>query len=110
MGMDVYQKAAQFLINVKTKVPREMICRCLILGILVDSSNEISVNATMKAIAVKWQLNVPAVRVAITFPNSRELKIALKESEAKANALIKYVLIMVILKINQQQCDFIDNE
>ena len=62
--MDVYQKAAQFLINVKTKVPREMICRCLILGILVDSSNEISVNATMKAIAVKWQLNVPAVRVS----------------------------------------------
>ena len=70
MGMDVYQKAAQFLINVKTKVPREMICRCLILGILVDSSNEISVNATMKAIAVKWQLNVPAVRVGL--PPSNE--------------------------------------
>jgi len=64
--MDVYQKAAQFLINVKAKEPREMVCQCLVLSILAQSTNELSVNQTVKAIEDDWKIKVPAGRISRT--------------------------------------------
>ena len=69
VSMDVYQKAAQFLINVKTKVPREMTCRFFALGILAESTNELSVNAVLKIIAGKWKLKVPPERISMCLKN-----------------------------------------
>jgi hypothetical protein len=64
MKMDIYQKAAQFLINVKTNEPRELICHSLVLSILADSSNSFSVNRTVREIESKWKIRVPPERVS----------------------------------------------
>ena len=64
--MDVYQKAAQFLINVKAKEPREMVCQCLVLATLATSTSELSINQTAKTIEKDWKIKVPSGRISRT--------------------------------------------
>jgi hypothetical protein len=63
-SQDLYQKVAQFLINVRTNKPREMICHYLILSTLAEEEGEFGVNQTVRKIQEKWKVTVPAERVS----------------------------------------------
>jgi len=62
--LNIYQKVAQFLINVRTKKPREAICNALVLSVLVDEEAPSSVNQVVKKIQEKWKIKTPPERVS----------------------------------------------
>jgi len=75
--LDIYQKVAQFLINVRTNKPREIICHAIILGVLVDAEGELGVNQIVAKIQEKWKIKVPPERVSKSLKslaNSRDVE------------------------------------
>lgn len=62
--LNIYQKVAQFLINVKANKPRETICHALILGVLADEEDGFGVRQVVRKIQEKWKIKVPPHRVS----------------------------------------------
>ena len=62
--LNIYQKVAQFLINVRTTKPREAICHALVVSVLVDEEAPLGVNQVVSRIQGKWKIKVPPERVS----------------------------------------------
>ena len=72
--LDIYQKVAQFLINFRTKKPREIICHSIVMGILAEKEGRLSIDELINTIHEKWGIVIPKERVRNSINSLRDSK------------------------------------
>lgn len=77
--LDIYQRVAQFLINVRTKKPREAICNALVVSILVDEERPLGVNQVVKKIEEKWRIRTPPERISKSLKSLHGFRVLQKD-------------------------------